>query len=189
MEMTPISVESILPLYREGFPGHDEYFCNFRDAFSARLDSYIRKSERYLEGAILGEIGNNTFDHNFNFTESFPRGIYFDHDAADFIVLADYGSGIRETLSRVVPTLSSDVDAVETAFTKVISGRAPEQRGNGLKFVLSGMVDNQWTMYFHSGHATCRVADGVVRYESSSSFVSGCLAILGFGNERLERKK
>ncbi len=87
MGMTPDFLESVLHDYSKGFPGHAEGFCNFRDAFSARLDSYIRKSRRYLEGAIIGEIGNNTFDHNFNFSENFPRGIYFDHDAADLIVL------------------------------------------------------------------------------------------------------
>jgi len=183
VEMTPNFVESILYVYSKGFPGHEERFCSFRDAFSARLDSYIRKSGRYLEGAITGEIGNKTFDHNFDFSENFPRGIYFNHDAEDLIVLADYGNGIRETLSRVVTTLASDVDAIETAFTKVVSGSAPEQRGNGLKFVLSGMLDNRWTMYFHSGHACCRVADGVVKYESSPSSISGCLAILDFGKQ------
>jgi len=34
-----------------------------------------------------------------------------------------------------VPELSTDEEAVRTAFTKVVSGRAPESRGNGLKFV------------------------------------------------------
>lgn len=189
MGITENTIGSTILEYSQGFSGHHERYCGFRDAFSARLDSYIRTSERYLEGAILGEIGNNTFDHNFDFTDGFPRGIYFDHDVVDMIVLADHGSGIRATLARVVTTLSSDVDAIETAFTRVISGRAPERRGNGLKFVLSGLVDNRWAMYFHSGHACCRLADGVVSYESSPSFVSGCLAILNFGDQGLERKK
>lgn len=37
------------------------------------------------------------------------------------IVLADYGNGIRATLSRVLPNLISDLDALETPFTKIIS--------------------------------------------------------------------
>ena len=41
-----------------------DFFCISRDIFQARLDTYIIKSNKYLESAIIGEIGNNTFDHN-----------------------------------------------------------------------------------------------------------------------------
>jgi hypothetical protein len=173
--------------YGLGFPGRGTCFCTSRDVFSARLDAFIRETDRYLEGAIIGEIGNNTFDHNFNYSADFPRGIYFNRDRSDMIVLADYGCGIRKTLSRVVPTLSSDLEALETAFTKVISGRAPEQRGNGLKFVLSNMLDNQWSMYFQSGDGCCRLVHGMVAYETVTSSVPGCLAILNFGNSHVEQ--
>ena len=39
-----------------------------------------------------------------------------------YIVLADFGRGIKESLSSVIK-LSSDVEAVETGFTKQISDR------------------------------------------------------------------
>ena len=41
-----------------------DYFCTMRDIFQARLDSYVARTSNYLASAIIGEIGNNTFDHN-----------------------------------------------------------------------------------------------------------------------------
>ena len=52
-----------------------------------------------------------------------------------YIVLADRGLGILETLKQVRPTLKTHIEAVNVAFTEILSGRAPEKRGNGLKFV------------------------------------------------------
>lgn len=45
------------------------------------------------------------------------------------------GSGLRETLSRAIPGLKSSREALDVAFFQIVSGRAPEHRGNGLKFV------------------------------------------------------
>ena len=47
---------------------HDlDYFCVSRDIFQARLDSFVIRDNKYLESAVIGEIGNNTFDHNMKF--------------------------------------------------------------------------------------------------------------------------
>ncbi len=51
------------------------------------------------------------------------------------IIIADRGRGIMETLKKVKPGLANDMDALTVVFTERISGRAPEARGNGLKFV------------------------------------------------------
>ena len=121
----PITAEEIFRItqdYVTGFPSSGSNFCPTRDVFSARLDTYIRQTSKYLESAIIGEIGNNTFDHNLNYREGARRGVYFNHENADFIIMADYGSGILATLSRVLPDLNSDIEAVKTAFTKIISG-------------------------------------------------------------------
>jgi hypothetical protein len=96
-----------------------------------------------LEAAIIGEIGNNTFDHNFVFENEYPRGVYGNFSYCNkYTVLADFGRGIKQSLLDVLPSLKSDVEAVETAFTKRISGRSPEQRGNGLKFVSETIQQN-----------------------------------------------
>ena len=57
------------------------------------------------------------------------------------IVLADRGQGILTTLKRVRPELINSSEAMRLAFTETISGRYPETRGNGLKFVRSIIVE------------------------------------------------
>lgn len=49
-----------------------EHFSKFRDVFNARLETYISRSKDYLAAAVIGEIGNNTFDHNYNFHPDKP---------------------------------------------------------------------------------------------------------------------
>lgn len=55
------------------------YFCSSRDIFQARIDSYALGTSKYLESAIIGEIGNNTFDHNWDFAEGHARGTYLNY--------------------------------------------------------------------------------------------------------------
>ena len=158
-----------------------EYFSKTRDVFTARVQSYVLETEKYLEAAIIGEIGNNSFDHNFAFISNYPRGVYCNVSyMQNYIVLADYGKGVKESLLPVAPFLRSDVEAVETAFTKRISGRFPEQRGNGLKFVSQTIQQNKWHLYFQSGSGSCSIdASGIVFLERPFS-LTGCLAVLDF---------
>lgn len=67
------------------------YFCTSRDVFQARLDSYARRTKEYLGAAVVGEIGNNTFDHNWEYKEGYIRGAYFNTDNDKLIILADFG--------------------------------------------------------------------------------------------------
>lgn len=125
---------------------HAECVCPTRDVFQARLDSFYRSliSRHEPHGvalltAIVGEIGNNAFDHNLGKWRDIA-GCWFQYvaDAQRYwMVVADRGQGMLASLRVVDPTLDSDQAAIETAFRKQISGRSPEQRGNGLKFVRS----------------------------------------------------
>lgn len=65
-----------------------------------------------------------------------------------YVYMCDFGAGLKKTLSRVVKEITDDKSAIETAFTKPISGRAPEMRGNGFKFVISSVVENKWNLFF-----------------------------------------
>ncbi|MBR5965064.1 MAG: hypothetical protein IK015_02960 [Treponema sp.] len=157
-----------------------DFFCSSRDVFQARLDSFIQKSKKYLESALIGEVGNNTFDHNWVYSEGEMRGAYFNLNFMDkYVVLADYGRGIKESLSSVIK-LSTDVEAVETGFTKQISGRTPEQRGNGLKFVAETSVDKLWSLYYQTGNGSCSIFDGKIDFLQTGDFWTGCLAIFDF---------
>jgi len=159
----------------------DEFLSQTRDVFTARLQSYILRTKKYLEAAIIGEIGNNTFDHNFIFQEDCPRGVFCNMEYKQkYIIIADYGKGVRQSLSTVLPSISSDLEAIETAFTKMISGRAPEQRGNGLKFVSETIQQNKWHLYFQSGCGSCAIDENGVKFMEKIKPFNGCFAIISF---------
>lgn len=117
-----------------------------RDIFQAKLDAFLNqtlkvkklpKEELFEIYAVLGEIGNNCFDHNLGFWKNNPGCVFEWAMEKDFLwaVIADQGRGIFRSLSNAHPEISNPQIALDTAFEKTISGRYPEKRGNGLKFV------------------------------------------------------
>lgn len=126
-------------------PPADVDVCMSRDVFQARLDTMLRTllrtgwaiDEASLLAAVLGELGNNSFDHNLGRWPDVPGcrlGQAVDHDPPLFWIV-DRGVGVLETLRHADPSLASPQQALDAAFARVLSGRAPERRGNGLKFV------------------------------------------------------
>jgi hypothetical protein len=174
-------IEAVITEAVNGFNESDEFFSKTRDVFMARMQSYIMETNKYLEAAIIGEIGNNTFDHNFIFEKKFPWGVYCNLSYKQkYTVLADYGMGVRQSLLSVLPLINSDFEAVKLAFTKRISGRSPEQRGNGLKFVSETIWQNHWHLYFQSGSGVCSIDGYKIEFSEKAPLVTGCLAILDF---------
>ncbi len=119
-----------------------------RERFSPRGCPSSEKRGRKGEGlpqsllpmviATTGEIGNNSFDHNLGQWRDIP-GCWFETTEATgrqlWICIADRGQGIYQSLVKVHPELANEQAALKAAFETIISGRSPEQRGNGLKFV------------------------------------------------------
>ena len=174
-------VETVISEMNNGFGENEEYFCKTRDVFAARMQSYISETGKYLEAAIIGEIGNNTFDHNFGFFSSYPAGAYCNLKYRQkFTILADFGKGIKQSLLSVLPAIESDRDAMEIAFTKRVSGRSPEQRGNGLKFVSQAIQQNDWHLYFQSGSGACSIDKSNILFSETTLSIRGCLAIIDF---------
>ena len=135
-----------------------------------------------LAVALAGEIGNNAFDHNIG---NWPdvRGAFFAYDLRKhLVVIADRGQGILATLRRVRPELATDRDALRVAFTEVVTGRAPEQRGNGLKFVRSVVAMAPIEVLFQSGRAVVRLhpKDRDLHVVDAADEVRGCLAVIQF---------
>jgi hypothetical protein len=166
-----------------------DFFCPTRDVFQARLEHFqleLGKSFSIntvsLITAVSGEIGNNSFDHNLgNWPDT--TGILFSYNLKDKnIVLADRGLGILATLKHVRPELVKDDEALKIAFTKNISGRYPENRGNGLKFVRSVIIDNPFTLYFQTGNACLNLKENkkYITVKSVKPAIRGCFAIIGF---------
>jgi len=132
--------------------------------------------------AVAGEIGNNSFDHNLG---KWPdvSGIFFAYDLNKrLVVLADRGLGVLGTLSRIRPELKNHMDALRMAFTEVVSGRDPEKRGNGLKFVRQVVIENPMSLFFRSGDAELRLQEGNSELSITRAQINtrGCLAIIKF---------
>lgn len=165
-----------------------DYYCQTRDIFQARLDKMMesllkiknfKKEDVYLISAMVGEIGNNSFDHNLGKWTDIA-GIFFGYETEGDnlkIVLADRGQGVLKTLKQIKPDLKNDLEALKTAFTEKISGRAPENRGNGLKFVKENVKNKKMHLIFISGNAQAELNEKMEMKETKGS-IKGCLAIL-----------
>ncbi len=165
-----------------------EHYCQTRDVFQARLDKMVKnllqsgnisEGNVYIISAMAGEIGNNSFDHNLG---NWPDvvGIFFGYEITDGklkIILADRGRGIQATLKKVKPEIENDKDALRVAFTERISGRFPERRGNGLKFVRENVEEKKMHLTFISGNAKIEL-NAEMKIEEAEENVRGCLAIL-----------
>ncbi|MBI4348013.1 MAG: winged helix-turn-helix transcriptional regulator [Elusimicrobia bacterium] len=141
--------------------------CETRDVFAARLTRLgaltaqgLPESELPLVIAAAGEIGNNCFDHNLGNWRDVP-GCWFEAQTTGgrlWLCLADRGQGIFRTLRRADPTIPDEQAAVEAAFERTLSGRAPENRGNGLKFVRNIVLGSE------KRGLACRSGGGLVEY-------------------------
>lgn len=173
-----------------GLEPHSDFYCQNSSVFQVRLiklENELSKLKRLgktisLISAIVGEIGNNSFDHNLGNWPDVP-GIFFSYNfKKGKIILADRGQGILKTLKKVKPELKNHQDALYTAFTEVISGRAPEYRGNGLKFVKDVVINNEINLLFQTGNARLKIQknDADIRVKKTITSFRGCLTLIKF---------
>jgi hypothetical protein len=172
----------------EAPPLSPDQLCATKDMLRARIDSLtirllhqnVVEDRVRLFDAVLSEIGSNSFDHNIGQWRDTPGVLLrsIKTDEGTLCALADRGQGILATLSRVRPELRSDTEALRIAFTESISGRAPEQRGNGLKFVRSILLEDGIDLWYGSGNAAYAVAERVEEWLPNNPPVLGCTAIL-----------
>lgn len=170
-------------------PEHD-FYCATSDRFKARYErmthmidaipSLHEKSS--LISSAAGEIGNNSFDHNLG---NWPdvNGVFFAYDLGKrVIVLADRGVGVLTTLRRIRPGLKTDEEALSVAFTEYITSRAPEHRGNGLKYVKKALVQAGADLSFQSGDSILEIRKGKseVKIKKADTPIRGCLAFIEF---------
>jgi hypothetical protein len=173
------TIKAAMSARENGFEKDKDHFSITRDVFLARLGSFITETDKWLEAAIIGEIGNNTFDHNLIFKNTQQKGVYCNYGFQEkYVIVADYGRGIKASLLEVMPDIPNDLEALKIAFTNKISGRSPEQRGNGLKFVSKTIRDKNWDFYFQSGNGYCCINMDGIQYSNSDISISGCLAII-----------
>lgn len=120
-----------------------ELHCSTSDIWQARftklapflIAQHFDAHAVSLFASIVGEIGDNCFTHNAPGWIDIP-GCWFEYvitDNSAHCMIADRGRGILTSLSAVRPLLKTHHEALLVALTeRGVSGRAPEQRGNGL---------------------------------------------------------
>lgn len=171
-----------------GFTLDPQIYCETRDVFQSRLETLQYELGRTLpiNGivslaiAVAGEIGNNSYDHNLG---SWPdiMGIFFYYDEKNrSIILADRGQGVLSTLRHARPELQDSVEALRVAFTETVSGRQPEVRGNGLKFVRSVISENPLSLYFQTGDAFLHIKqhNNHLFIQEANTTIKGCFATI-----------
>ena len=97
-------------------------------------------------------------------------------------MLADRGQGVLKTLRQIRPTIADDREALTVAFTEILSGRSPENRGNGLKLVRKMAALTGVRVLFQTGNARLRIdaKHPDLHVEEAGTRIHGCLAILTF---------
>lgn len=168
----------------------ESYYCQNSAIFLGRITKMetllmANKDTKDLFSLIVsvaGEIGNNSYDHNIGQWIDAP-GIFFGYDLnKKQIVLADRGVGVLQTLKRVKPELKDHAQALRVAFTEVISGRTPEARGNGLKYVRNVISKNPINLMFQTGDAilTMQGNSADMHIEYASETIRGCLVLITY---------
>lgn len=166
-----------------------DYYCPTRDVFEARnnkmpeelISRGMPESSAYFVYAIAGELGNNSFDHNIgNWPDIMGIFYAFTYDGKEGVLaMADRGVGVLNSLKQALPELKNNKDALEIAFTKKISGRVLENRGNGLKFVKKNVSGNNFLLDFFSGDAKATL-NHEMKISDHQQIIKGCLITLKF---------
>ncbi|MBU0457995.1 hypothetical protein KJ652_07185 [Patescibacteria group bacterium] len=166
------------------------HYCSSRDILDARLE-HLRKEillsgtnedTSYLLHAILSEICGNSFDHNLGQWHDIPGCLLTSEKLDNYFVItvADRGQGVLKTLQRVFPEITTHDEALKAAFLRHISGRAPERRGNGLKFVRKTLLEDGIDLVFTSGSARYCIFGITEEWSKAETSVPGCIAIVSF---------
>lgn len=172
------------------FLPESDFYCSSSDRFKARHERMAHEIDTHVSwqtfGSLIssaaGEIGNNSFDHNLGNWPDIP-GIFFSYDLGKrIVVFADRGVGVLTTLRLVRPKLQTAKEALHVAFTEVLTSRASEHRGNGLKYVKEALYTASADLLFQSGDAELLIHKGTTRLilKKSDMNIRGSFACIKF---------
>lgn len=149
---------------------HEITHCSSRDQFDGRLGRFISmfqhfgldENEAKRATSVIGELGNNTFDHNLgNWPTDIGGCIIAAQNYPNFkriqVVVGDPGVGFFGSLKAAFPELKSDIEAIKKGLAGN-TGRIGEVRGNGLRIIQNWTIDNfSGILAIHSGEGFVRV--------------------------------
>lgn len=171
-------------------PPENDFYCATNDVFKMRFERMVREIDANpvfdkiasLISSAAGEMGNNSYDHNIGNWPDVP-GVFFAYDLGKrLIVLADRGQGVLKTLQRVRPALQTDEEALNVAFTEILTSRENEHRGNGLKYTRDALTLADASLNFQSGDAVVRIQKGIMKFKTEKTIdsIHGCLSVIEF---------
>lgn len=147
--------------------------CRYRDEFNARLEYFIsmfrnfglKSDDAYRATALVGELGNNVFDHNLgNWPTNISGCIIAAQHYPTFkkieIAVGDPGVGFYGSLKVAFPNLTNDIQAIKKGLAGY-TGRIDEERGNGLRLI------QKWTIQNFSGKVMIHSGNGLVIVDKS----------------------
>lgn len=159
--------------------------CKYRDEFDGRLGRFVMMFKNFglneydarLATTLIGELGNNTFDHNVG---SWPTDISGCIIAAQNypkkkkiqVVVGDPGVGFLGSLKAVFPEINTDIEAIKKGL-KGYTGRIGETRGNGLKLI------QQWTINNFHGKLAIQSGEGLVLVDENGFTETKTKKVLG----------
>ncbi len=123
-----------------------DFYCRSVDVWQGRFTKIaptliragIHTDIAALFASMVGEIGDNCFTHNAPGWIDIP-GCWLEYHIEGNQIqcwISDRGRGILNSLKAALPSLETHREALLASLTKRISGRTPEKRGNGLKYVV-----------------------------------------------------
>ncbi|MFA6106276.1 MAG: hypothetical protein WC745_01240 [Patescibacteria group bacterium] len=170
---------------RENINVQELVHCNYRDEFDGRLGRFIQmfgnfglnSGDATLAATLVGELGNNSFDHNLG---SWPTDISGNIIIAQNypklkkiqIVVGDPGVGFLGSMRPAFPELSSDLEAIEKGLSG-FTGRIDERRGNGLRLI------QEWTIKNFYGTLSIQSGTGLINVSAKGMKKTEVKPILG----------
>lgn len=147
---------------------HEIMHCLYRDEFNARLGRFIsmfktfglNESDAQRATALVGELGNNVFDHNLgnwptNISGCIIAAQHYPSIRTIEIAVGDPGVGFYGSLKAAFPEIKNDIEAIKLGLDGN-TGRVGEKRGNGLKLI------QQWTLQNFAGKVMIHSGNGLV---------------------------
>lgn len=179
-------LDSISVNERENLNIHEIMHCSFRDEFAGRLSSKIRlmfqnfgmsNDDEQRVTSLVGELGNNVFDHNEGSWPTDFRGAiiiaqHYPKLKKVEIVVADAGVGFLGSMKAHEPSPTDDLEAIKLGLSG-ITGRIGERRGNGLKMI------QDWTINKFNGIIRIHSGNGLVVVDRNGQKAENVNKILG----------
>jgi len=163
----------------------------YRDEFSARLERFVsifknfglEENDARLITGIVGELGNNVFDHN---ALNWPTDISGCFIAAQNypvkkileFTIGDTGMGFSGSLKARFPNLKNDIEAILLGLAGN-TGRIDEIRGNGLRIIRSWTIDNfRGNIYIHSGNGLVKIDEEGIKFEETFKIIGTIVQVM-----------